>query len=353
MHMAFKKIDKDGNGYLDVQDVFSAYDASKHPDVIAGKRSSGEVLREFLDTFDVGGEKDGKVTVQEFENYYSNISASIDDDDYFELMIRNAWHISGGKGWCANSSNKRVLVKKADGSEEVVEIEDDLGLKQGDKAGMMSRLRKQGVEAESIELHSGEDTRQKEKDRKQRERDLAKKNSAGAAVQHARKVQQAKRLRKEKQAHEFVELVEDDPRMDESGPLVSAFPGMKIGGMVVKNVQPPTEKDDRMSHKVPRPPPAPKSLSSHDDNEGEGMTLKGSDEDKLKSLKMKGMLHYNRNRLSPAAACYEKALKLTLELSNGNTKCPEYNKILESLNKCRHKLGLGDYGEEEESDEEW
>ena len=28
------------------------------------------------------------------------VSASIDDDDYFELMIRNAWHIPGGQGQC-------------------------------------------------------------------------------------------------------------------------------------------------------------------------------------------------------------------------------------------------------------
>ena len=52
-----------------------------------------QVYAEFLDTFDVGGDKDGKVTAQEFENYYTNISASIDNDDYFELMIRNCWHL--------------------------------------------------------------------------------------------------------------------------------------------------------------------------------------------------------------------------------------------------------------------
>jgi calcyphosin len=62
---------------------------------MAGKRSAESVLREFLDTFDTE-EKDGKVTPKEFCKYYSSVSASIDDDDYFELMIRNAWHISGG-----------------------------------------------------------------------------------------------------------------------------------------------------------------------------------------------------------------------------------------------------------------
>ena len=47
------------------------------------------VSSQFLDTFDAG-EKDGKVTPDEFVRYYGNVSASIDDDDYFELMIRNA-----------------------------------------------------------------------------------------------------------------------------------------------------------------------------------------------------------------------------------------------------------------------
>ena len=65
---------------------------------------------------------DGKVTFDEFVNYYHNISSSIDDDDYFELMMRNAWHISGGEGWCANSSNRRVLVTHADGHQSVQEV---------------------------------------------------------------------------------------------------------------------------------------------------------------------------------------------------------------------------------------
>ena len=154
--MAFTRLDKDGSGEVDPEDLVGVYNASGHPDVLAGRRSEDEVLREFLDTFDVGGEKDGVVTRQEFENYYSNISASIDDDDYFELMIRNAWHISGGEGAAANSANRRVLVTAADGSQSVQEIRDDLGLKADDKAGMMARLRAQGVDASGgLSLHHG------------------------------------------------------------------------------------------------------------------------------------------------------------------------------------------------------
>ncbi len=79
------------------------------------------ICSEFLDTFD-GDEKDGKVTPAEFCQYYGNVSSSIDNDDYFELMIRNAWHISGGEGWCANSSCRRVLVTHKDGRQTVEEI---------------------------------------------------------------------------------------------------------------------------------------------------------------------------------------------------------------------------------------
>jgi calcyphosin len=155
VYLAFQKIDKDGNGELNLQDVMDVYDASQHPDVMSGKRKPEDVLLEFLETFDVGGEVDGKVTLSEFENYYANLSASIDDDDYFELMIRNAWHISGGEGWCANSSNRRVLVTDSSGNQRVEEIKDDLGLRSDDKTGMMARLRAQGASVSNIDLYSG------------------------------------------------------------------------------------------------------------------------------------------------------------------------------------------------------
>ena len=116
----FSRLDTDGSGAIEPSEVVSKYDASKHPDVISGKKTSDEVLREFLDTFDVGGVIDGKVTAREFETYYHSVSSSIDDDDHFELMLRNAWHLAGGEGWCANSANLRCLVS----SRAVTELHD-------------------------------------------------------------------------------------------------------------------------------------------------------------------------------------------------------------------------------------
>ncbi|KAH8077630.1 serine/threonine kinase [Aureococcus anophagefferens] len=145
----------DGSGVIECQDVVDKFDASQHPDVKQGKKSPDEVLREFLDTFGVGGVVDGKVA--RFGHYYHNVSCSIDDDDYFELVIRNAWHIPGGEGWCANTANLRVLVTHADGSQSVEMVEDDLGLSLPEDAlEVLKRLRAQGVDAVAVTSAAGQ-----------------------------------------------------------------------------------------------------------------------------------------------------------------------------------------------------
>jgi len=48
-------------------------------------------------------EMDHVITREEFQEYYDNVSASIDDDKYFELMMINAWKLDGNpsnrSGW--------------------------------------------------------------------------------------------------------------------------------------------------------------------------------------------------------------------------------------------------------------
>lgn len=143
VNKAFDIMDKDGSGVIDMQDLTQAYDVSKNPAVQSGKQTPTEAYQVFLNNFDAS--HDGKVTREEFLEHYQWVSASIDTDDYFELMMRNAWHISGGEGWCQNTSNLRVLVIHFDDSQEVVEIKDDLGLNKNDYQAVMKKLEKQGV----------------------------------------------------------------------------------------------------------------------------------------------------------------------------------------------------------------
>lgn len=114
---AFKKIDRDQSGVLDLNDIKGVYNARNHPEVKSGKKTEDEVLGEFLETFEAHhalsgkGTRDRSVTPDEFIEYYNNVSASIDNDQYFELMMINAWKLHGEAprkpGW-TNVSNKDI-----------------------------------------------------------------------------------------------------------------------------------------------------------------------------------------------------------------------------------------------------
>ena len=116
---AYKKLDKDGNGWIDINDVRGVYKADKHPDVKSGKKTEDQILQEFLETFETAHAMRNNdapnyvVTKEEFEEYYNNVSASIDDDMYFMTMMNNAWKLTeesrqgqGTKGWSADNTSK-------------------------------------------------------------------------------------------------------------------------------------------------------------------------------------------------------------------------------------------------------
>ncbi|XP_067928690.1 calcyphosin-like protein [Watersipora subatra] len=90
--MAFCKLDTTGDGQITVDDLKRVYDVRQHPKFQNGEWSETKCLSEFLKSFD-GDNKDGVVTREEFLNYYSAVSASIDQDPYFDLMMRNAYQL--------------------------------------------------------------------------------------------------------------------------------------------------------------------------------------------------------------------------------------------------------------------
>lgn len=144
--MAYERLDKNCDGTVTFKEIRSIYEAGTkdHPAVLDGSKTPEEVMMEFIaNSWDKNG--DGTITAKEFKDYYNDISVNIDNDDYFELMIRNVWHISGGEGWCANTSCRRVLVIHMDCSQTVEEIKDDLGIGPNDLDKMRENLEAQGI----------------------------------------------------------------------------------------------------------------------------------------------------------------------------------------------------------------
>jgi calcyphosin len=109
---AFRRLDKDGSGVVTLSDLVAVYSTKFHPEVIAGRKTHEQAVTEFMSQWDTK-DKDGIITYDEFVEYYKvcarcaarwlwvsahlkaawcgfpqDVSASIDRDDYFELMMR-------------------------------------------------------------------------------------------------------------------------------------------------------------------------------------------------------------------------------------------------------------------------
>lgn len=90
---AFRKLDKSGDGIVTVEDLKGVYNVKKHPKYISGEWTEDQCLEQFLVSFDTPNECDNKITEDEFQNYYAGVSASVDNDAYFDLMMRSAWKL--------------------------------------------------------------------------------------------------------------------------------------------------------------------------------------------------------------------------------------------------------------------
>ncbi|XP_078574060.1 calcyphosin-like protein isoform X1 [Branchiostoma floridae x Branchiostoma japonicum] len=88
---AFNKLDKTGDNVITIADLKGVYNCKHHPKYKSGEWTEDQVFGEFLKSFDEN--MDGTVTHDEFFNYYAGVSASIDNDAYFCLMMRNAWKL--------------------------------------------------------------------------------------------------------------------------------------------------------------------------------------------------------------------------------------------------------------------
>eukprot|EP00825_Cyclidium_porcatum_P007794 TRINITY_DN1390_c0_g1_i9.p1 TRINITY_DN1390_c0_g1~~TRINITY_DN1390_c0_g1_i9.p1 ORF type:complete len:523 (+),score=123.87 TRINITY_DN1390_c0_g1_i9:62-1630(+) len=98
---AFALIDFKQQGYVTYDEVINKFNPIEHPLVKQGKQQEEEVIQTFLDTFEanyqifvpVQQQKQRIVHLNDFLNYYSMVSASTNDDTFFDQMMRSCWNI--------------------------------------------------------------------------------------------------------------------------------------------------------------------------------------------------------------------------------------------------------------------
>ena len=89
---AYAKLDSNGNGQVNIDDIRATYNTDECPQVINGEKTSDEIFEEFMGSL---GDKntDGIITEKEFFDYYAALSASVDTDEQFAQIMTNAWKL--------------------------------------------------------------------------------------------------------------------------------------------------------------------------------------------------------------------------------------------------------------------
>lgn len=89
---AFAMLDKSGDGTITIEDIAGIYDVSMNPEFLEGRKTREEILADFLNNFDgARGNNDGKVSRDEFFDYYTDLSMSTPSDEYFVRMMESTW----------------------------------------------------------------------------------------------------------------------------------------------------------------------------------------------------------------------------------------------------------------------
>ena len=110
----FNNFTKNEKGEVSIKEIKQAYNPGGHPDVLNRKKTPNEVYGEFLDMLEIYREyiyniKGGyitSITLEDFKQFYSEISLGFKDDYAFENMMVNCWNLGwNNKGININNDN--------------------------------------------------------------------------------------------------------------------------------------------------------------------------------------------------------------------------------------------------------
>lgn len=109
----FKALDRDASGFINLADIVQIYDVSMNSEFIEKKKTKEQILSEFLNNFEgARGNHDGQITFQEFFDYYSDLSMSVPNDEYFVRMLESAWQIPEADNDPVAEASIKMLIKE-------------------------------------------------------------------------------------------------------------------------------------------------------------------------------------------------------------------------------------------------
>ena len=90
---AFLNFDRSKTGSVDIRNLKQEFRADSNPLVIDGRSSVEEMTSEFCTNFDEHHSLYGgySVSLQEFVEFYADVSSCIDSDDYFVALVTASW----------------------------------------------------------------------------------------------------------------------------------------------------------------------------------------------------------------------------------------------------------------------
>ena len=110
---AFAMLDKTGDGRITFEDVKDIYDVSGSPDFTEKRLTKEQIVSNFLNSFEgKHGNKDGAISLDEFVDYYSDVSQSIPGDEMFIAMMEQSWQCPEHDNTKEVEANVSLLVKE-------------------------------------------------------------------------------------------------------------------------------------------------------------------------------------------------------------------------------------------------
>eukprot|EP01062_Namystynia_karyoxenos_P011285 TRINITY_DN14030_c0_g1_i1.p1 TRINITY_DN14030_c0_g1~~TRINITY_DN14030_c0_g1_i1.p1 ORF type:complete len:394 (+),score=149.28 TRINITY_DN14030_c0_g1_i1:81-1184(+) len=143
VEMAYRELDPNGDGELTLAEAKQLFNSQQHPAVVSGERTQEEVLADFIAAWDKDG--DGALSLDEFLDYYKDVSTQVEDDKEFEALVRGTWCIPESRRK-RGARGTTAVVYFSDGSQTEVEVPSGSGVDTQSVRSVETSLRKQGMQ---------------------------------------------------------------------------------------------------------------------------------------------------------------------------------------------------------------